>query len=240
MSVNETDLSSMLDVQTQKNMSDRLFTQISELIQNGSIDAGYVFPNETVLCQQLNIGRSTIREAYKALELAGYIKRSKRGTVVNDPEQILEATPLKNVALRSSQEEFLEFRLMLEEQTAASAAEHAAKKDIALLNTLIDKLDEAKDRRNVEELAALDMQFHQGVANASHNTMIIASMAAVAAVWRQEIVGNFTRAMQRDDGILDRMCIQHRSIVEAINKRDDEAARTRMREHILDMSKNDL
>ena len=230
----------MLDVQTQKNMSDRLFTQISELIQSGSLSAGYVFPNETVLCQQLNIGRSTIREAYKALELAGYIQRSKRGTVVNDLEQILEATPLKNVALRSSQEEFLEFRLMLEAQTAASAAEHASKKDITLLNSLIDKLDEAKERRNVEELASLDMQFHQGVANASHNTMIIASMAAVAAVWRQEIEGNFTRAIKRDDGILDRMCQQHRSIVEAINQRDDVAARTRMREHIIDMSRNDL
>ena len=63
-------------------MSDMVYEKISMLIQNGDIPEGYVFPNEAVLCEQLAIGRSTIREAYKALELSGYVTRTKRGTIV--------------------------------------------------------------------------------------------------------------------------------------------------------------
>ena len=226
----------MLDMPQQKNMSDRLFAQISGLIQDGSLPAGYVFPNETVLCQQLNIGRSSIREAYKALELAGYIKRSKRGTVVNDATAILEATPLKNVALHTSSEDFLEFRLMLEEQTAQSAAEKATKKDIDRLNEVMERLVSAREGRDVEELAALDIQFHEGIAAASHNEMIVASMAAVAAAWRLEIEGNFQRSLERDSDILSRMTEQHRQILEAINTRNPELARERMKFHIEDIT----
>lgn len=86
-------------------MSDMVYEKISLLIQNGDIPEGYVFPNEAVLCEQLAIGRSTIREAYKALELSGYVTRTKRGTVVNSYSTILEATPLKAV-VRNSDGEF--------------------------------------------------------------------------------------------------------------------------------------
>lgn len=72
-------LQSLLSVRSQKNMSDMVYEKISMLIQNGDIPEGYVFPNEAVLCEQLAIGRSTIREAYKALELSGYVTRTKRG-----------------------------------------------------------------------------------------------------------------------------------------------------------------
>lgn len=76
-------LQDLLNVRPQKNMSDMIYEKISQLIQTGEIPEGYIFPNESVLCEQLSIGRSTIREAYKGLELSGYVTRSKRGTIVN-------------------------------------------------------------------------------------------------------------------------------------------------------------
>ena len=87
-------------------MSDMIYEKISQLIQSGELPEGYVFPNETVLCEQLSIGRSTIREAYKGLELSGYVTRTKRGTVVNSYSVILEATPLKAVIHGARETEF--------------------------------------------------------------------------------------------------------------------------------------
>ncbi len=230
-------LETLLNMPEQRNMSDRLFNQISELIQNGKLPAGYVFPNETVLCQQLSVGRSSIREAYKALELAGYITRSKRGTVVNKAMAILEATPLKSVAQHSSAEDFLEFRLMLEEQTSSIAAQKSTAEEIELLREILDKLDEAQKNQDVDQMCELDVAFHTGIAKASHNNLIIASMAAVASIWKQETEKNFRQAMVNKSDIFDRMNRQHRGILDAISCRDSETASSRMQEHILDMSK---
>lgn len=240
MNHTENKLLALLDLPEQRNMSDRIFKQISELIQDGKLPAGYIFPNETVLCQQLNVGRSSIREAYKALELAGYITRSKRGTMVNDSNSILESTPLKSVAQHSSSEDFLEYRLMLEEQTAVSAAEKATKKDIDMLQGILDKLDEAQNRRDADQMCELDVEFHSGIAHSTHNSLIIASMAAVASVWKQETEENFRRAMEKGNDVFDRMNRQHRGILDAIRQRDPDQARDWMKEHILDMSKQHL
>lgn len=88
MMTNEINLQQLMGFETQKNVSDRLYQKISELIMSGELQEGYTFPNETVLCEQLSVGRSSLREAYKALELSGYVTRTKKGTVVNSRTSI--------------------------------------------------------------------------------------------------------------------------------------------------------
>ena len=230
------DLQFLLDIPTQKNMSDRIFEQISTLIRKGELPEGYVFPNEAVLCQQLNIGRSTIREAYKALELAGYITRSKKGTVVNDSSAILEATPLKNLAEDSTREDFKEFRLMIELQTASSAADKATKKDVDILTDIQNRFLESNASSDFERITDIDVEFHKAIANATHNALIIASMTAVSSVWEKEIKNNFRRALNLDKNVINKTIKQHQTILDAIIARDASAARKAMLEHIEDMS----
>ena len=43
------------------------------MITNGQLPAGYMMPNENVVSEQLGIGRSTLREAYTALAVFGFI-----------------------------------------------------------------------------------------------------------------------------------------------------------------------
>ena len=129
---------------------------------------------------------------------------------------------------------------MLEEQTAVSAAEKATKKDIDMLNSILDRLDEAQHRRDADQMCELDVLFHTGIAQATHNSIIIASMAAVASVWKQETEENFRRAMEKGNDVFDRMNRQHRGILESIRQRDPDQARERMQEHIIDMSKQHL
>ena len=229
-------LNSLLEVPPQKNRSDQIYEQISTLIRNGDLPAGYVFPNEAELCKQLNIGRSTMREAYKALELAGHIFRNKRGTIVNDSSKILECTPLKTIASQATPEDFIEFRVMLELQTATSAAERATKKNINTLEEYHADLIRAKEHMDLPGMSEYDIKFHQEIANASNNPMIIASMAAVASVWEKETEQNFRRALKRDTNLFDRMISQHREILDAIIARDEKRARKAMVNHIYDMS----
>lgn len=232
MSNRPTDLPNLLHIQPQQNMSDRIFEQISELIRSGELPEGYVFPNETVLCEQLSIGRSTIREAYKALELSGYVTRSKRGTTVNGVSSILGATPLKVMVSHSSEQDFLEFRLMLEAQTAALAAHRADPDELASLQNILDSLVLAKEKGDSEDMVQLDRRFHEGIASASHNPLMITSMAAVSEAWENETKRNFFKAGTHNSDVLDQMTLQHQNILNAIQNHDSDTARTLMVEHI--------
>ena len=143
MKTNEKDLQILMGFESQKNVSDRLFQKISELIMSGELEEGYTFPNETVLCEQLNVGRTSLREAYKALELSGYVTRTKKGTVVNSRMSILNATPLRTVFHGADHEDFTRFRLIIEPQCAALAAANAGLKDVEKLDDLIRQSEDA-------------------------------------------------------------------------------------------------
>ena len=58
-----------------RNISDVIFRRIRDAIISGELPPGYVFPNENELCKKLNIGRSSLREAYSPLETLKLIVR---------------------------------------------------------------------------------------------------------------------------------------------------------------------
>ncbi|MCI8659198.1 MAG: FadR family transcriptional regulator [Lachnospiraceae bacterium] len=224
-------LQDLLNIRPQKNMSDIIYEKISQLIQSGSLPEGYIFPNETILCEQLSIGRSTIREAYKALEFSGYVTRTKRGTVVNSYSIILQSTPLKSVIHGASHEDFLEFRLMLEGQTAALAAERALPEEVDQLQQLQDKLVTARQNTSYDEIAALDRSFHESIANYTHNPLMITSMAAIAEACENETRESFSRLSVLSE-TLDQMLYLHQAIIDAIRNQSPGEAMTDMLNHI--------
>lgn len=224
-------LQDLLNLRPQKNMSDIIYEKISRLIQSGELPEGYVFPNETALCEQLSIGRSTIREAYKGLELSGYVTRTKRGTIVNSYSVILEATPLKAVIHGASQENFLEFRLMLEGQTAALAAERATHEEWDQLQLIQDRLIAARQNNQFEQISSLDRSFHESVAAYTHNPLMITAMAAIAEsceIGTQEALSNISALSKT----LEQMIVMHQAILDAIRNQSPEEAMTNMLNHI--------
>lgn len=228
-------LQDLLNIGPQKNMSDIIYEKISQLIQNGSLPEGYTFPNETVLCQQLSIGRSTIREAYKALEFSGYVTRTKRGTVVNNYSLILQSTPLKSVIHSASHQDFLEFRLMLEGQTAALAAERATPEEVDQLQQIQDKLVLARQNTDFDEIAALDRSFHESIANYTHNPLMITSMMAIAEACENETRESFSKLSLLSE-TLDQIVLMHQSIIDAIGNQSPGEAMTDMLNHIAGIS----
>ena len=231
MKTNEKDLQKLMGFETQKNVSDRLFQKISELIMTGELQEGYVFPNETVLCEQLNVGRTSLREAYKALELSGYVTRTKRGTTVNSRSSILSATPLRTVFHAADHEDFTRFRLMIEPQCAALAAANAGLNDVEKLDLIICQSQDALDVLDYERLMDLDEQFHTGIAAMSGSKLLSSIIAVMAAEWRTGIRRNFEAAISTRPELFATMILQHRAIADAILSRDLSAGNL-MEEHI--------
>ncbi|MCD8363375.1 MAG: FCD domain-containing protein [Lachnospiraceae bacterium] len=226
-------LQNLLNIQPQKNVSDVLYDQISQLIRSGDLPEGYTFPNEIVLCEQLSVGRSSIREAYKALELSGYVTRTKKGTVVNSTSKIIRATPLKTVARNSSAQDFAEFRLMLESKTAALAARRATLDEVEKLQSIQDSLAHERKQENYELMNQLDREFHLTIASASHNPLMVNSMEAIIDTWETETAKNFIKA---DASLLDKTLSTHQSILVAIRERNPEEASRLMEQHVTEVS----
>jgi GntR family transcriptional repressor for pyruvate dehydrogenase complex len=170
-------------------------------------------------------------EAYKALELSGYVSRSKRGTVVNSRSSIINATPLKTLFHVAGHEDFTQFRLMVESQSAKLAAMNAGLSDVELLDQLTAQSKEALQAKNYEELMKLDERFHTSIANMSGNTLIAAVVTVMAEEWRAGIQRNFDAAIRGNQKVFDTMIEQHTAIVDAIRRRDVSAAQL-MEQHI--------
>lgn len=225
------ELQSLLNIHPQKNMSDMIYEKISQLIQSGALPSGYVFPNESLLCEQLSVGRSTIREAYKALELSGYVTRTRRGTTVNSYASILEATPLKAVVPNTSSQDFMEFRLMLEGQAAALAAERATPDEVRQLQAIQDELVLATRNRCYEQIPSLDRNFHESIAAYTHNPLMITTMAAIAEACETETREEFSNISALPQ-TLEQIVTMHQAILEAIRNQSPGEAMTDMLNHI--------
>ena len=231
------ELKSLLHIQPVQNMSDKIFEQISRLITDGTLSEGYTFPNETVLCEQLGVGRSSLREAYKALELSGYVTRTKRGTQVNSQSTIIGATPLKVAVENSTDNDFIEFRLMLECTSVALAAERTSLNDMQDFKNILTEMQTAKNKNDYMRLMQLDMEFHNKIAYSTHNSLIINTMTGVSEAWNRASKINFYKALESHDEIFHNMLAQHNSIITAIENKDPLKAKNLMKEHIMYVSK---
>lgn len=210
------------------NASDLLAEKIRNLIISGELPAGYLFPNETVFCEQLGVSRSTLREAYKALESTGFIKRVKRfGTVVNDFPDISKSAPLGTSLIMSDPDELMEFRVMIEGELARLAALRATEDNIAVMRDSLENMK--KSGSDLAELTRHDTLFHMEIAKASRNRLLISTMENAREVFQSGIF----RAFQVDTASNVAQALAfHAQILDAIIHKDSDAAYSLMRRHI--------
>lgn len=209
-------------------ITDMLFEKMRSLIIMGELPSGYVFPIETVLCEQLNVGRSTLREVYKALSTAGYITRSKTGTYVNDRKSIVCATPLNISVAYSDINDVLEFRKMIESETSFNAAIYATEEDIRRIRNAMDMIPYRT--RDLQTLVQNDIKFHQRIAEATHNKLIIETMLHMQEAIEGQSIHSFSKALELN--IQERFGNLHQDIFDAIQNHRPAEATAAMRLHM--------
>jgi GntR family transcriptional repressor for pyruvate dehydrogenase complex len=196
---------------------DKLF----EMLRSGEYRVGDRLPSEWELVEALNVGRSAVREAIRELVTLQLVElRPGRGTYVRSlrPDLLLRPDTFNDVLRSAVIRELLEVRRIIEPEAAAIAAERASDDEIARLRHDVDRL---RDAVRVGYRPPEDLGFHLDVVRATHNT----SMSRVAGA----IVGFY----ERDDVLpTDRDVAEHGALAEAIARRDPDAARRIMRDHL--------
>lgn len=212
-----------------KNISARLFENFRGRIVSGELPAGYCFPNENQLCTALGIGRSSLREAYAMLAQFGYIRRTKRGTFVNSLYEIMNAAPAYESIPGVSEQEYKDFRIMIEGETARFAARNATDAEISNLRACVEELSAES---TLETLVASDMGYHLRIAEIGRNPLLCNTIVAVSGAWKTGVCSGFDNLKTNAPQMLRQIYEQHLAVYEAIVDRDEERAKKKMEEHL--------
>ncbi len=163
----------MFEKATNSTLYQNVVAQVCAMIRDGSISKGSLLPSESALCQQLQVSRTTVREALAILARSGVIRtiRGKGSVVIADDFEYLEEELRVNIVRYESTFEYAsQARQLLEPAIAALAARVATADDLEALQGVLDQC-----RRKEEEgsLATEDLRaFHLRLAAATHNPLL--------------------------------------------------------------------
>jgi GntR family transcriptional repressor for pyruvate dehydrogenase complex len=145
---------------------------LKDFITSGHLKPGEYLPPEIELSKQLGVGRSTLREAMKMLELQGFIRKILGVGVMVVEESDKAATDMLQMMLQrsgSSFKELAEVRSTIELKTTELAIRNATDDDIALIGECVEIMQGSITKQ--EEYIKADMNFHMAIAQASHNNL---------------------------------------------------------------------
>jgi GntR family transcriptional repressor for pyruvate dehydrogenase complex len=208
------------------------------IISDGKYKVGDKLPPERVLMKQLDVGRSSLREAMGALILTGILSaRPGRGTFVSAQPDVLSARSLTwRVQMgRERIEELVETRIVLEQAIAGLAAARAKESDMIEIRRAFSLLESALKKKKRAARVQADMSFHFALARASHNTALmrfLSELHNLMEIWMKQ--ASRAGAFYRIDALLE----HHREIVKAVEEHDVERAQKAMRKHLEESARN--
>jgi GntR family transcriptional repressor for pyruvate dehydrogenase complex len=210
-------------------VTDEAIDRIKQMIVAGELRPGDRLPREADLAARLGLSRNSLREAVKALALIRVLEvRQGDGTFVTslDPSLLMETMGfVLDLHQDASVLEFFEVRRILEPAAAARAALRMADDDIAALRKMLDELG---PEPAVEDLLTSDVEFHKVVALGSGNR----ALASIIDSLRQPTYrARIWRGLTQTDAVT-RTLAEHRAILDAIEGREPEVARSWATVHI--------
>lgn len=212
-----------------RRLSDRIAEEILSMITFEKLfRPGEQLPNENDLAEQLEVSRTTLREALRILVTHGVIEiRRGRGTFVrNDfnPDEVMNLSSLIDPQINLR--DLYEMRLIFEPEAAYYATLRASDQEIDRIVSY-GKLIEEKIKQN-EDRTEAEQNFHQAIAKATRNTF----MDQLLPVIFQGINQGVKLSKLKQD-VLEHTIRDHRLIMEFMQARNADGAKSAMKIHIL-------
>lgn len=205
----------------------RVVEQIEEAVFSGRIKPGDRLPSERELMIQFDVGRSTVREALRVLQAAEMV-RSRPG----DPRgpEILAASP---AALHRSMHrlaradhiglpELLQFRMVLDGSAHLLAAQLRTDDHLAELDAALEAM-RAGVSKGFPEFGHADVAFHEAIARATGNPLLVISGEVVRGVVLELIEDKLEHADDRT-ALMRSWLGHHEEVLGAIRDSDGERA----------------
>jgi GntR family transcriptional repressor for pyruvate dehydrogenase complex len=219
----------------QRSVAERAQRALEVHLLDGSWSPGTRLPAERALAETLGVSRNSLREAIFCLKVRGLLV-SKRGSgvFVTDCLRAAIASPWRQLVADHPDLRWdtLEFRRELEGATAHYAARRADKNDLKKIEGIVNRLLKTYESGERKEEHQADADFHEAIAEASHNSMFLYLHSSILQLLREHISLNLIGLESHTRKIADQLRHQHLAVWDAIRKRGPDAARQAMIAHI--------
>jgi len=216
-------------IQTSR-LYEQIVRQIEESIQKGALKEGSQLPAERDLAQQFGVSRTAVREAIKALQEKGLVDALPgRGTFVTNGTSNSMRRSLDRI-IKSGETDgwayLMEVREILEPEIAALAAVRAGDQEIATMREVSSVMDQAG--LDPDAFIEADLDFHLALAEAAGNPIVLSLIDSIVGLLREQRLRIF-----HVHGGAERGQQHHKRILDAMERRDPQAARAAMKAHLL-------
>ena len=195
-------------------LHDEVANQLRDRIFAGELLPGS-FLDEVALCNSLEISRTPLREALKVLTAEGLVRHEpRRGCFVSEvTEQDLD--------------DIFPVIALLEGRCAFEAARNATQADLAVLETLHERLAKQARARRITDYYATNFAIHEALITLANNR------------WLQGVIGDLRKILKlarlqslQATGRMDQSLAEHLAVFAALKARDSEGADAAMRTHL--------
>jgi GntR family transcriptional repressor for pyruvate dehydrogenase complex len=213
-----------------KKVYQQVIEQIQQMIMAGDLKPGDRLPSERELTEQLQVSRTSIREALRSLEIIGLLESRHGGG--NFIKETLDDTLFQPLSIMfklhcDNPAAILEIRRMLEVEGAALAAQRITEPQTEHLEKLLEELERSK---GINQKSPVDASFHQCIAQVTGNTLLINILQASASLLDEFIAEAWNRILRNPES--EELFLQiHRDICRAIAQRNPHEAAAAMRRH---------
>jgi GntR family transcriptional regulator, transcriptional repressor for pyruvate dehydrogenase complex len=214
-----------------KRRFEEISSKIKELIFKGVLKPGDRLPSETELARQFSVGRQSIREALRLLELSGFITIQQGGsggpiienTILNTlSNSFLDAIKVSNTSIR----ELTQARIKIETLILKETIQHQSASDLTALqeNIIMAKKKIAEGRQAFRE----NIAFHKLLAKASKNQVFVIVVEAIMAVVANFLSNRGEPTIEESSNVTK----SHEAILDAIKRKKTKEAISLLESHL--------
>jgi GntR family transcriptional repressor for pyruvate dehydrogenase complex len=212
-------------------VSQQIVVQLCQMIRQGQLRPGDRLPSERELSEQLQVSRASLREALRALEIAGIVAiKQGGGTYIREvfDDGILSPLSLVLDASTDLVGNLWEVRSIFEPAVASRAAIRAQPEDLASLEHIVEEQRSFLKREMPNEVwLESDRAYHVAVARASRNEVAVRVIRLINELLHDGRRHFATRADRRE-----RAYFWHQEIATRIREGNPLLARDAMLEHL--------
>jgi len=189
--------------------------ELERMILAGDLAAGAKL-NEVAIAELLGVSRGPVREAFRALEESGLVRLEKnRGVFV------------RQIAVEEA-DEIYELRAVLDEFVGKRAAQKASAPDIKALRALVERMDRAVARNDIDSYHEANLAFHDSLVSLAGNGKLL-------AMYRRLVneLHLYRRATLAQAGALPTSAREHHDILDKIAAGQSAPAGRALFEHVM-------
>ena len=216
-----------------KNLTNALVDRLVDAITGGTLKAGDRLPTEKEMIATYGVSKTVIREAVAALRSSGYVfTRHGVGTFVADFSRH-RVFQIAGDDVESIHEivNILQFRIAIETESAALAAEYATEQDLADIDAALRRFED--DVASGSQAIDADFEFHRAIARATKNPLFVRFLDFLGSVAiPRSRLGEAAAMHMPQKRYLRKLQNEHRRIQQAIVERRPVRARKAIRDHL--------